>query len=100
MGPALTSLLISLSLLGAVLDVALIILEVWVSDSFLMQRCPGTRLHTCAQGDSNADRSMRITLHLSQAMRVPYVCEFHPVLGGMYTCTYDMHLFPAASSEH
>jgi hypothetical protein len=41
-----TSLLISLSLSGAVLEVALIIREVWFSESFLMQRWPGTRLHT------------------------------------------------------
>jgi len=41
-----TSLLISRSLSGAVLEVALIIFEVWFSDSFLMQRWPGTRLHT------------------------------------------------------
>ncbi len=33
-----TSLLISLSLSGAVLEVALIILEVWDSDNFLMHR--------------------------------------------------------------
>ena len=46
----LTNLLISFSLSGAVLEVALIILEVCISDSFLMQRCPGTRLHTCSRG--------------------------------------------------
>ena len=46
----LTNLLISLSLSGAVLDVALIIFEVWDSDSFIIHLWPGTRLHTWVGG--------------------------------------------------
>lgn len=41
-----TRLFISLSLSGADLAVALIIVEVCMSVSFLMHRCPGTMLHT------------------------------------------------------
>lgn len=43
----LTSLLISSCLSGAERAVALIIVEVWLSVSFLMHRCPATMLHTC-----------------------------------------------------
>lgn len=41
-----TSLLISVSLSGAVLDVAFIILEVCISDNFLIHLWPGTRSQT------------------------------------------------------
>ena len=44
---SLTSLLISFSLSGAVREVALIIRDVWCSESFLIHLWPGTRLHTC-----------------------------------------------------
>lgn len=42
----LTSLLISSCLSGAERAVALIMVDVWLSVSFLMQRCPATMLHT------------------------------------------------------
>lgn len=42
----LTSLLISSCLSGAERAVALIMVDVWLSVSFLMQRCPATMLQT------------------------------------------------------
>lgn len=42
----LTSLLISSCRSGAERAVALIMVDVWLSVSFLMQRCPATMLHT------------------------------------------------------
>lgn len=45
-GTALTNLLISSCLSGADLAVARIIVEVWLSVSFLMHLCPATMLHT------------------------------------------------------
>ena len=68
---ALTNLLISLSLSGAVLDVALIIFEVWDSDSSLIHLWPGTRLHTwVGGGGGGGGGGMKITVVESQAKNV------------------------------
>ena len=89
----LTSLLISFSLSGAVRDVALIIRDVWCSESFLIHLWPGTRLHTYRHTYRAYTSTRTCTLHIHllycTCVRVNRKLYVHEVI--VYSYVYTSH---------